>query len=125
MGGVIAQYFAAIFPERVITLSLHSTLGKSAPLASLHFQSQINLLDEIGVDKLLMSLAPVIWSEETLRCRKDLLLEFRALKNGTIPLVSKEVYIHQARSLLDFDVLTDLSDLKAPVLVTARALRIF
>ena len=121
MGGIIAQQFAVTYTDRLKTLSLHSTLGKSATLLSLNFRSQINLLEKISVEELLFSLAPQIWSEETLENRADLIAEFRNLKKDSGSPASKEVYILQAAACLDFNLLPGLSAVKVPVLVTAGA----
>lgn len=121
MGGIIAQFFAVTYPERVITLSLHSTLAKSSPLVNLHFKTQMGLLEKITIAELLVSIAPTVWSEETLIKRLDLLQEFRSLKKDSKPSISKELYILQAKACLNFNLLEEISRIKVPVLVTAGA----
>ncbi len=121
MGGIIAQSFAVTYPEKVMTLSLHSTLAKSSLLVNLHFRTQIDLLEKLSIGELLSSMAPTIWSEETLISRSDLLLEFRSLKKNAKPSVSKELYALQAYACLDFNLLDEISKIKVPVLVTAGA----
>ncbi|MBI9106637.1 MAG: alpha/beta hydrolase [Spirochaetales bacterium] len=121
MGGIIAQYFALAHPEKVITLSLHSTLAKSSPLVNMHFKTQIDLLQRLSMGELLISLAPVIWAEETLTSRLDLLKEFRSLKKDSVLPISKALYILQAHSCLYFDLLSQISKIDIPVLVTAGA----
>ncbi len=119
LGGIIAQQFAVMYPERLKTLSLHSTLGKSSTLFSLYFRSQTTLLDKLSVEELLLSQAPQIWSEETLEKRFDLITEFRNLKKDSVCPVSKEVYVLQVATCMNFNFLPQLGSLSVPVLVTA------
>ena len=121
MGGIVAQIIALAYPERVKTLSLHSTLAWSAPLVKLNFNTQIDLLNKLTMEELMLSLAPWIWSEETLEERLDFILEFRDLKKDTGPPASKEIYILQAKACLDFDLRSGLHEIKVPVQVSAGA----
>ncbi len=121
MGGVIAQVFAVAYPERVLSLSLHSTLASSNALIKLIFGTQISLVKSLGLVEFMLSLAPWIWSEETLSGKPELIEEFRSLRKEPKFTLTKDVYIRQAEAFLDFSLLERLNKIKAPVLVTAGA----
>lgn len=118
MGGIIAQAFALNFPDKTISLSLHSTFSRMTGKMYAQFQSKLNLLEKMAVADVQMSLAPLIWSERTLTARKYIIENFRRERINNPIFVSKEVYSLQINLLLSTNYLSQLSNIKAPVLVT-------
>jgi pimeloyl-ACP methyl ester carboxylesterase len=121
MGGAIAQMFALKYPRKALSLSLHSTIARTGELFRAKLQAQVELLKKLEVHELLFSLAPWIWSEETLRDRPATIESFRAFRKACGLAVSKEVYRMQAIALMEFDVAARLCEIAVPVLVTAGA----
>lgn len=118
MGGVVAQAFALGYPERLLSLSLHSTFARVTGKLRAQFESELRLLERLEVPELLMSLAPLVWSERTLTERRIVIDKFRAERAGKTTPVSKEIYRLQARLVLGVDYLSRLGEIEAPVLVT-------
>jgi pimeloyl-ACP methyl ester carboxylesterase len=121
MGGEIAQYFAINHPERLLSLSLHSTMGRVNAHTKLKFDVQLYLLQKLEVMDVQMSIAPMIWSEETLSKRYHVIEAFRAARKNAGPPASKEAYRLQSLALLGMDTLPRLGEIRVPVLVTAGA----
>lgn len=119
MGGAVAQLFALSVPDRVTSLSLHSTLARASALLRLKLATQIELLKKLEVGEVLRSLAPLIWSEETLTQRQGVIEKFRASRSARGPGPSREVYALQAKALREFDVTGRLVGVTTPTLVTA------
>ena len=119
MGGVVAQVFALAHPERVQSLSLHSTWAKTSALLKLNLETQVRLVEQIGVADLLRSLAPWVWSEETLRERVDQILAYRDLFAEDPPGVDGQTYKLQAEACIMIDLVEKLYTISVPTLVTA------
>jgi pimeloyl-ACP methyl ester carboxylesterase len=68
-----------------------------------------------------MSLAPMIWSPETLSKRYHVIEAFRAARKDAGPPASKEAYRLQTLALQGMDSFPRLGEIKVPVLVTAGA----
>lgn len=121
MGGVVAQHFALRHPERAITMSAHSTLGRIGALSRLKFGLQQTMLERCQVSDVLLSLAPMIWSEYTLEHRQGIVQAFRARRMAKPVPIPRETYLLQLSAFLRTDLLGRIGALKMPVLVTAGA----
>jgi pimeloyl-ACP methyl ester carboxylesterase len=119
MGGAVALAFALDFPRMVRSLGLHSTLARTSALFRLKLAVQRELLGKLEVAEVLYSLAPLIWSEETLTRRPQVIERFRESRRERGPLPTREAYDAQARALMEFDVLARLGEIRVPTLVTA------
>lgn len=118
MGGVIAQAFALRHPERLLSLSLHSTFARVTGKMRAQFETELYLLGKLEVGDVLMSLAPLIWAERTLTERRHIIEKFRADRRLTGIAVGKEVYGLQAKLVMRVDYLSELGRIEVPVLVT-------
>jgi len=121
MGGVIAQCFAIDHPDRILSLSLHSTMARISSLTKLKFEIQLYLLEKLEVQDVQLSIAGMIWSEKTLSERFQIIEAFRSARVKAGPQVNKEVYKLQTKALLSTDFLSKLNKIQVPVLVTAGA----
>ena len=118
MGGVVAQAFALGYPERTVSLSLHSTFARVTGKMRAQFETELYLLGKLEVGDVLMSLAPLIWSERTLTERRYIIEKFRSDRRSAGIAVDRNVYGLQARLVLGVDYLGRLGGIKVPVLVT-------
>lgn len=118
MGGVVAQAFALRHPERLLSLSLHSTFARVTGKMRAQFETELYLLKKLEVGDVLMSLAPLIWAERTLTERLYIIDKFRADRRSGGIAVDKKVYELQGRLVLKVDYLSRLGSIKVPVLVT-------
>lgn len=118
MGGVVAQAFALRHPERLLSLSLHSTFARVTGKMRAQFETELSLLKKLEVGDVLMSLAPLIWAERTLTERRHIIEKFRSDRRSADIAVDKVVYELQSRLVLRVDYLSRLGEIKVPVLVT-------
>jgi len=118
MGGVIAQAFALRHPERLLSLSLHSTFARVTGKMRAQFETELYLLGKLEVGDVLRSLAPLIWAERTLTERRHIIEKFRSNRKTTGIAVDARVYELQARLVLGVDYLAELGRIYVPVLVT-------
>lgn len=118
MGGVIAQAFALSHPQRMVSLSLHSTFARVNGKMRCRFETELFLLKKVEVIDVLTSLAPLIWSERTLSERSHIIENFRASRKTKGMPVSKEVYELQGQAIMKTDFLSRLGQITVPVLIT-------
>ncbi len=118
MGGTIAQSFVLNYPDKVITLSLHATWSKTSSRLKLFFNTQVMLIDKLDPETFGMSMAPYIWSGDTLDHRFYVIEEFRKANRDNENLVSKRTYKFQVRACNNFDVFSKLSRITCPTLIT-------
>jgi aminoacrylate hydrolase len=118
MGGVIAQAFALNYPDRLLTLSLHSTFARVSGKMRAELETEFYLLERLEVGDVLRSLAPMIWAERTLTARRYIIDNFRKTRSGKAIPVSKEVYALQDFAMMEIDYLSRLGGIEVPVLVT-------
>lgn len=121
MGGVIAQQFALDYPERLLTLSLHSTWARISEKTRLKFETQLYFLPKVPVSDVQFMLAPMIWAERTLKDRIYIIEAFRERKKMNPVLISSEVYRFQVLACLSTDFMHTLDRIHVPVLITAGA----
>ncbi len=121
MGGVVAQFLATEHPERIGSLSLHSTWARSRELARVRTESWIRLLDRLEMADFLAHLAPWIWSDRTLTTDAERIDAFRASQRKRTESVSKQIYVLQCRASIGVSTIDRLGMVSAPTLVTSGA----
>jgi pimeloyl-ACP methyl ester carboxylesterase len=118
MGGTIAQTIAVNFPDRVLSLSLVVTWPRTDALLKTIFSVNLALNERLTAEEFSLSLAPWVWSAETLEQRAEVIRNFRKFMSDKEP-VSQAVFRLQTMACLEFDVLSSLNRIKAPTMIIA------
>jgi len=118
MGGAIAQAFALRHPERMLSLSLHSTFARVNGKMRARFENEVYLAGKLEVGEVLMSLAHMIWAERTFTERFHVIEAFRNARKKTGVPISREVFRLQGEAILRVNYLPRLGEIRVPVLVT-------
>lgn len=116
-GGMMALCLAIDHPELCNKIVLGSTLARVNETFTSVVNEWINLAKEKDEDKLLESFIERVYSKDTVKTYKSMLLE----SNKGITANEYDRFIILASSCLSFDVFEDLKSIKSPVLVLGSA----
>lgn len=113
MGGMIAQHFAADYPERLAKLVLVVTLAGQNPTVTKAVNEWIELAKQGNHRALMESNLRLIYSDKYYRNNSWLIPAIGALTKPA----SYERFIRQAEACLSHDALSQLPRIKAPTLI--------
>ena len=117
MGGTIAQYIAAYYPEEINKLVLLTTTAKRRSAMLLAFETSLKLrAQNVDFDLLFNTSLSWIFGEKFLQNKKKIEVLKNILLTNPYP-QSLENQYRQFEVLKNFDGLADLSKIKAPCLV--------
>lgn len=115
-GGMIAQHFALLYPEKVGALVLVDTCSHVDKLLELTIKSWIRAAEEGGSDLRYDVALPFLFSETFTKNNIDKILSMKELNMQTNP---AKAVINLAKATLKHDLSKRISDIGSPTLIIA------
>ena len=119
LGGAVAMRFAAAYPDKVLSLSLHSTWPKSDPYLKSVVESWQDLaraLDDVP-EMAIKSIFPCCFTPELYERRPDFLASLVEFVRAR-PKQSVANFLDHSDAVIAHDAIADLPQIKAPTLIT-------
>ena len=113
LGGMIAQYMAIKYPQRVAALMLVSTVCHFDPEVRAAMEHRITVNRELGAQAAAEAVAKSLFTEEFRQTELQFLQKFYAWRLGQ----SQQCIVDSIRSTFDLDTCGELSSLKMPCMV--------
>jgi pimeloyl-ACP methyl ester carboxylesterase len=119
LGGMIAQEVALAHPQRVLTLQLHSTMGRADPYLRILLDTWRQVRAQLGREMVQQSMALWLFGRRTFADRPAL-IELLMRQATTYPYAPSEVgFARQGEAVVTHDALARLGAISCPTLITA------
>jgi pimeloyl-ACP methyl ester carboxylesterase len=119
LGAGVGMRFAAAFPERTLSLSLHGPWSHTDPYVRTVVASWQVIAEALGdvAETTIQAILPWCFTPETYAARPDFIEEVAGFIRSR-PKQSVRAFLEHARAVLDHDARAELSAIKAPTQIT-------